>query len=73
MLLEILNVEVIKINCVPDGNFAHDPEPLDKNLSELKKEVLAHNADLGIAVDPDVDRLVFVSEKGETLGEENTH
>ena len=72
MLLEILNAEVIKINCVPDGNFAHDPEPLDKNLSELKKEVLAHNADLGIAVDPDVDRLVFVSEKGETLGEENT-
>ena len=41
-------------------------------MSELKKEVLAHNADLGIAVDPDVDRLVFVSEKGETLGEENT-
>ena len=72
MFLEILNVEVIKINCVPDGNFAHDPEPLDKNLSELKKEVLVHNADLGIAVDPDVDRLVFVSEKGETLGEENT-
>ena len=72
MLLEILNVEVIKINCVPDGNFAHDPEPLDKNLSELKKEVLVHNADLGIAVDPDVDRLVFVSEMGETLGEENT-
>ena len=65
MLLEILNIEVIKINCVPDGNFAHDPEPLDKNLSELKKEVLVHNADL-------VDRLVFVSEKGETLGEENT-
>ena len=50
MLLEILNVEVIKINCVPDGNFAHDPEPLDKNLNELKK-VLVHNADLGIAVD----------------------
>ena len=72
MLLEILNVEVIKINCVPDGNFAHDPEPLDKNLSELKKEVILHNADLGIAVDPDVDRLVFVSEKGKTLGEENT-
>ena len=72
MLLEILNAEVIKINCVPDGNFAHDPEPLDKNLSELKKEVLVHNADLGIAVDPDVDRLVFVSEMGETLGEENT-
>ena len=72
MFLEILNVEVIKINCVPDGNFAHDPEPLDKNLSELKKEVLVHNADLGIAVDPDVDRLVFISEKGETLGEENT-
>lgn len=72
MLLEVLNVEVIKINCSPNGDFAHDPEPLDKNLSQLKREVLINNADLGIAVDPDVDRLVFVSEKGETLGEENT-
>ena len=71
-LLESLNVEVIKINCIPDGNFAHDPEPLDKNLNQLKEEVLKSNADLGIAVDPDVDRLVFVSENGETISEENT-
>ena len=59
-LLEALNVEVIKINCIPDGNFAHDPEPLDKNLDQLKEEVLKSNSDLGIVVDPDVDRLVFV-------------
>lgn len=71
-LLEALNVEVIKINCIPDGNFAHDPEPLDKNLDQLKEEVLKSNSDLGIAVDPDVDRLVFVSENGETVSEENT-
>ena len=71
-LLEALNVEVIKINCIPDGNFAHDPEPLDKNLDQLKEEVLKSNSDLGIAVDPDVDRLVFVSENGETISEENT-
>ena len=71
-LLEDLGAEVIKINCKPDGNFSHNPEPLDKNLSQLKDAVLAEKADLGIAVDPDVDRLVFVCDDGVLFGEENT-
>ena len=69
-LLEDLGVEVIKINCKPDGNFSHNPEPLDKNLSELKDAVISEKADLGIAVDPDVDRLAIVSEDGSFFGEE---
>ena len=71
-LLEKLGASVIKINCKPDGNFSHNPEPLDKNLSELKSSVVKENADLGIAIDPDVDRLVFVCENGTLFGEENT-
>ena len=71
-LREDLGAEVIKINCKPDGNFSHNPEPLDKNLSQLKDAVLAEKADLGIAVDPDVDRLVFVCDDGVLFGEENT-
>ena len=71
-MLEDLGIEVIKINCKPDGNFSHNPEPLDKNLSQLKDAVLAEKADLGIAVDPDVDRLVFVCDDGVLFGEENT-
>ena len=71
-MLEDLGAEVIKINCKPDGNFSHNPEPLDKNLSQLKDAVLAEKADLGIAVDPDVDRLVFVCDDGVLFGEENT-
>ena len=71
-LLEKLGASVIKINCKPDGNFSHNPEPLDKNLSELKSSVVKENADLGIAIDPDVDRLVFVCENGILFGEENT-
>ena len=71
-LLEKLGVEVIKLNCNPNGNFAHDPEPLPKNLTELSSLVVSHKADLGIAVDPDVDRLVFVCENGVFFGEEYT-
>ena len=71
-LLDSLNVEVVKINCNPNGNFAHDPEPLAENLRELCDAVLENNADLGIAVDPDVDRLVFVDEKGKLFSEEYT-
>ena len=71
-LLEILNVEVIKLNCEPNGNFVHDPEPLEKNLVELSKSVVKNNADLGIAVDPDVDRLAFIDETGKYFGEEYT-
>ena len=71
-LLDSLNVEVVKINCNPNGNFAHDPEPLAENLRELCDAVLENNADLGIAVDPDVDRLVFIDEKGKLFSEEYT-
>ena len=70
--LEELNIEVIKLYCEPNGDFPHNPEPLKKNLTELSKKVIECNADLGIAVDPDVDRLVFVCEDGELFGEENT-
>ena len=71
-LLNQLGCSVIEINCEPDGNFAHNPEPLDKNLSQLKNTVKEEKADLGIALDPDVDRLVFVCENGLLFGEENT-
>ncbi len=72
-LLRSLGVEVIhELFCEPDGNFPHNPEPLPENLLALSKEVLAKNADLGIAVDPDVDRLCFVSEDGNFFGEEYT-
>ena len=62
--------EYVKINCEPNGNFSHNPEPLAENLIDLSREVVSHQADLGIAVDPDVDRLVFVDEKGEFFSEE---
>jgi len=72
-LLEALGVKTVhKLFCEPDGVFPHNPEPLPENLIELSKEVLAKNADLGIAVDPDVDRLCFVSEDGNMFGEEYT-
>ena len=70
--LQSLNAEVIKLHCEPNGNFPHDPEPLKKNLTDLSSKVIECNADLGIAVDPDVDRLVFMCENGELFGEENT-
>lgn len=72
-LLRALGVETIhELYCEPDGNFPHNPEPLPENLSALSKTVLAKYADLGIAVDPDVDRLCFVSEDGNFFGEEYT-
>ena len=71
-LLKQLGCSVVEINCQPDGNFAHNPEPLDKNLNQLKNTVKGEKADLGIALDPDVDRLVFVCENGLLFGEENT-
>ena len=72
-LLEALGVKTVhKLFCEPDGVFPHNPEPLPENLTELSKEVLAKNADLGIAVDPDVDRLCFVNEDGNMFGEEYT-
>jgi phosphomannomutase len=71
-LLERLNIDVVKLNCKPDGNFIHNPEPLEKNLYDLSKEVVKNKADLGIAVDPDVDRLAFIDENGKYFGEEYT-
>ena len=70
--LKALNIEVVKLYCEPNGVFPHNPEPLKKNLTALCKKVVEEKADLGIAVDPDVDRLVFVCENGEIFGEENT-
>ncbi|MGX1023227.1 phosphoglucosamine mutase [Psychroflexus sp. MBR-150] len=71
-LLEQLNVEVIQLYCEPTGQFPHNPEPLKKHLTELSKTVIKENADFGIAVDPDVDRLAFMDENGEMFGEEYT-
>ena len=71
-LLEKLGCEYTLINGTPNGEFAHNPEPLPKNLTELAKAVVDQKADMGIAVDPDVDRLVFVNEDGSPFGEEYT-
>lgn len=70
--LGIKGKDVIKINCEPTGEFAHDPEPLEKNLKETCAFVKEQGADLGIVVDPDVDRLVFIDENGKLFGEEYT-
>lgn len=71
-LLEALGVEVVKVHCDPTGEFAHNPEPLPKHLSDLMSAVVEHKCDLGISVDPDVDRLCFVNEDGTFFGEEYT-
>lgn len=72
-LLEALGVkQVVKINCNPDGRFAHNPEPLPEHLKELSESVVKTGAHLGIAVDPDVDRLAFMNEDGSFFGEEYT-
>jgi phosphomannomutase len=72
-LLAALGVKTVhKLYCEPDGVFPHNPEPLPENLIALSKEVVAKNASLGIAVDPDVDRLCFVCEDGNMFGEEYT-
>jgi len=72
-LLKALGVkEVVELYCVPDGKFAHNPEPLPENLSSLCADVKFNKADIGISVDPDVDRLALVDENGETIGEEYT-
>lgn len=72
-LLEALGVQTVyKIHCEPSGVFAHNPEPLKEHLTDLSRCVVENKADLGIAVDPDVDRLVFMMEDGELFGEEYT-
>ena len=71
-LLNKLGVEVVELYCDPNGHFPHNPEPLKENLTDLSSLVVEHNADLGIVVDPDVDRLAFVCEDGSIFGEEYT-
>ncbi len=71
-LLERLGVRCIMINDQVNGEFEHNPEPLPKNLTELSETVVRHGADLGISVDPDVDRLAFICEDGTPFVEENT-
>jgi len=71
-LLEILGCDVVVINEEPTGLFPRAPEPLPENLKELCKKVKSVKADIGFAVDPDVDCLAIVSEKGKPLGEEYT-
>ena len=72
LLLERLGVEAVKLHCEPNGQFPHNPEPLKQHLTDLSKKVVAAHADFGIAVDPDVDRLAFMDEKGQMFGEEYT-
>ena len=71
-LLERMGVEVVKLNCEPTGQFAHNPEPIPENLTEISEVVRTVGADLGVVVDPDVDRLALVQESGEMFGEEYT-
>ena len=71
-LLEKLGCEVVKLNCEPTGHFAHNPEPLPQNLTEISEVIVREGADLGVVVDPDVDRLALVNEDGTMFGEEYT-
>jgi len=71
-LLESLGVEVVLLNGEPNGRFAHNPEPLEQHLTETMKAVVSHKANIGIVVDPDVDRLAIIDEKGRMVSEEYT-
>ncbi len=71
-LLEQLGVAVIPLYCEPTGQFPHNPEPLKEHLGDICKLVVEEKADFGIVVDPDVDRLAFITDKGEMFGEEYT-
>ncbi|SFW19633.1 phosphoglucosamine mutase [Cellulophaga fucicola] len=71
-LLEELGVEVVKLYCEPTGHFPHNPEPLKEHLGDISALVIKEKADFGIVVDPDVDRLAFISNDGEMFGEEYT-
>ena len=72
LLLERLDVHTVKLYCEPNGQFPHNPEPLKEHLTDLSQAVVKEKADLGIVVDPDVDRLAFMDENGEMFGEEYT-
>ena len=71
-LLKRLGVKCICLNCEPTGEFAHNPEPLPQNLTDLSETVVREKADLGVSVDPDVDRLAFICEDGKPFVEEYT-
>ena len=71
-LLRRLGCEVVELNCEPNGQFAHNPEPLPQNLTEISEVIVREGADLGVVVDPDVDRLALVNEDGTIFGEEYT-
>lgn len=71
-LLEELGVEVVKLYCEPNGHFPHNPEPLKEHLGVICEKVLEEEADFGIVVDPDVDRLAFICNDGSMFGEEYT-
>ncbi len=72
MLLDRLGVNTVKLYCEPNGNFPHNPEPLKEHLTDISNLVVKENADLGIVVDPDVDRLALICNDGEMFGEEYT-
>jgi len=71
-LLARIGVECVKLYCEPNGQFPHNPEPLPENLSEISRLVVDEDADFGIVVDPDVDRLALICEDGTMFGEEYT-
>lgn len=71
-LLKELGVEVVELYCEPTGHFPHNPEPLKEHLTDICDLVVQEKADFGIVVDPDVDRLAFISNDGEMFGEEYT-
>jgi len=72
LLLTKLGLKVIKLNCKPNGDFVHEPEPTPQNITQLCENVKKQNADFGLACDPDADRLAIVDENGHPLGEELT-
>ena len=71
-LLRQLGCQVVELNCAPTGEFAHNPEPLPENLTEISEVIVREKADLGVVVDPDVDRLALVSQDGSMFVEEYT-
>lgn len=71
-LLKKMGVEVVDLYCEPNGHFPHNPEPLKEHLTDICELVVKEKADFGIVVDPDVDRLAFISNDGEMFGEEYT-